>query len=163
MKAQAPIAFVFLALASPAAADVGVTIDPVISPTYEAAGTQREIGRRGATCLARTVKPGVTTAPTIISTDVESGSTVANNVFEYVDKFLIPTVEQGRSTVTFEAKDGRFRLVHTSIENFVTGQGWTPYKAWSKKVDKSPVRARLLEISDAVAACVKASGRDPNW
>ena len=151
----------FLALAALLALATGSSalaaapvVDRVESAVFETSGDHQAITRRGATCIAQVVKPGVVNAPTILNTDPEGGVVVANNAFEYVDRFIIPTTEQARTTLTFEAKDGRFRVVHSSIERFFKPGGWGPVGSGAL-VPTTSLSARLAEISNGIAECVK--------
>ncbi len=64
--------------------------------------------------------------------------------------------------MTFQAKDGRFRIVHTNIEQFLDARtGWTPIGTWSfSGGDKA--RLAIESISANLAACVKSNSKD-NW
>ncbi len=140
-----------LAFAAPAAAQVGPPLERFESEVFDAAGEPPALARKAQTCMAQILKPGLTDAPTILNADIEGGVVVANNAFTYGS--MLPT--RARSTVTFEARSGRFRLVHSSIEHFLTGR-WHP--VYTHKFGGSEaVKAQLQVISAKVATCIRAS------
>lgn len=155
-------------IAGPAFADTAIPIGDVTSDVFQTSGDQAAIARRGETCMARVLKPGVITAATIISADYDGGRIVGRNAFGYVEKGWVGVIDQqGRSVVTFEAKPGRFRISHTDIEIwFQIGNGpgeWRGAKAWSKKVDTDPERLALIDITARLAACVLDTGKSADW
>ena len=127
------------AMAANDQADDAKYLNRVESAVFETTGDHQSVAKHGATCIAQIIKPGVVNAPTIISSDFDSGVIVANNNFKFVwHGFLGTAIEDtGRTTLTFEAKDGRGRSVQTSREQFITcpgqyaalNQGWTPVPA----------------------------------
>jgi hypothetical protein len=137
----------------------GEVLERVESPVYEAAGTPQELARKAVVCIGQVVKPGFTTAPTIVAQDIEGGRVVANNAFSYVVSIGKRTRQlRGRSTLTFEGKNGRFRIVHTDVQGFI---GMAP-KSW-EPIETPPVgmgntaESDLQAISARVAACVQAT------
>lgn len=151
------------------AGDDGSQGDPrylnrVESPVFETTGTHQEITKRATTCIAQIVKPGFTTAPTITSSDPEAGMVVANNAFVYSYGALgIPMPNKARTTLTFQAKDGRFRIVHTSIEQFSDGSGWQPIGTWRFSGGDAAKEA-IEAISQSLATCVKTNpAANDNW
>lgn len=161
MKPLAIVAALVLAAPTSALAAKAVPLGDVVSPVYETEGDAQAIARRGETCMAQVLKPGLVNAPTIISADLAGGVVIGRNAFEYVDKWMISTIERARSRTRFEAKDGRFRIVQTDVEIFFADREWRQAKAWENKIESDPGRLKLLEISDHIAACVKAPA--DNW
>lgn len=144
--------------ASSARAEILATVE---SPVYEAPGAPPELARKAVVCIGRIIKPGFTTAPTIVAQDIEGGVVVANVAFEFQDRALVILTYPGRAKLTFEGRPGRFRMVSSEIEKFVEGAGF----GWSsvvrpKKAAKAGAEAVLLKISDDVAACVKQASAD---
>lgn len=153
-----------LAACSPAYAGSGPD-DPsrylqrVESPVYEADGDHQAITRRALVCIAQVVRPGLTNAPTVTSSDVEGGLIVANNAFEFTSGLM---KSEARTTLTFQAKDGRFRITHTNIEQYLDASyGWTKVGTW-KFSGGEKVQAAAQAISDRIADCVKTKPAD-NW
>lgn len=138
-----------------------IPIEPLTSQVYEATGDRAAIARRGTKCMAQMLKPGVRTAPTILTSDPESGVVVANNSLQYAEKLLIPLVYDARSKVSLEARDGRFRLTHTEIEVLTPHGGWAPAKVWSDKLETDALRTSLVKISADLADCIKKP--DEQW
>jgi hypothetical protein len=134
----------------------------VQSPVYETPGAPPEIARRGETCMARLLASGRAGGQVIVSSDPHGGAVVATNAMEYRDGLLM---WQMRSRVTLQARDGRFRIEHTSIERFnEQAGGWTPVgkwwgSGWVKAEDA------LKAVSASIAACVTgpAEGAGDDW
>lgn len=129
----------------------------VTSDVYEAQGTPREIATRANTCIAQNLKPGLVNAPLIVTSDLDNGVIVARSAVEYADGWL---TWQIRSTFTFEARDGRFRIEQTSLERFHDGPGaynvgWNPIGKWTGSGWKKAQGAFEL-AADVVARCVVA-------
>jgi hypothetical protein len=112
--------FPIVAIFSATAAYATEYLTEVDSEVFTTTGTQSEITERAATCIAQTVKPGNVSTPLIISKDAAAGVIVANNGFSYSQSLMNWQI---RTTLTFEAKDGRFRVRHTNIERFIDGWG----------------------------------------
>jgi hypothetical protein len=104
-------------------AETGQYLTSVQSPVVQMPGAHQAIAKRGQTCIAQILKPGLVNAPVIVSADTESGIIVANNAFEYSGGGFLSAVFKGRSTVTLEARDSRFRITQSSIEAFHDAQG----------------------------------------
>jgi hypothetical protein len=134
-------------------------LDRVESPVFEATGDHQAITKRAITCITQVVKPGFTTAPTITSSDPEAGTVVANNAFVYYYGPLLPVEFRARTTLTFQAKDGRFRIVHTNIEKFNDTKGlsigWERIGTWRFSGGEEAKQA-IDAISQSVATCVMA-------
>ena len=129
----------FWAAALPAAAAPGP------SEVYEAPGLGREaITRRALVCIPKFATSGLTTAPTIISSDPEAGFVQAHNVFKAVG-FAVPT---SRSTITFEAKDGRFRISHGDLAVMI-GARWADANHPSKGTI-SHLRGQSFQIANCI-------------
>ena len=136
-------------------------LDRVESSVFETVGDHQSITKRAMICIAQIVKPGFVNAPTIVSSDIETGTIVANNSFRYSYGLLSPTA---RTTMTFQAKDGRFRIIHTGIEQFLDAQtGWTPIGTWTFSGGDS-AREAIESISAALAKCVQTGpAANDNW
>lgn len=140
----------------------------VVSPVYEAAGTPPALARRAEACLSQQL--GQTSGgPVILSSDPEAGVVVASNALEYRDG-MVPW--RLRSRVTFEGRDGRFRITHTTIERlndqapgaqYLGATPWGPIgKWWGSGWQKA--QQALVAVSDQVAACVTApSSATDDW
>lgn len=134
----------------------------VQSPVYEAPGTPSDLARRGEICMARLLAGGRAGGQVIVSSDPAGGAVVATNAMEYRDGLL---TWQMRSRVTFQARDSRYRIEHTSIERFnEQAGGWTPVgkwwgSGWVKAEDA------LKAVSTSIASCVTgpAGGAGDDW
>jgi hypothetical protein len=130
----------------------------VASEVYQTTGTPKEIAIRANTCISQNLKPGTTDSQLIISSDLDGGTIVARSAIVYPDGLLQWEV---RSTFTFEAREGRFRIIQTNLERF--NQRWGPIgkwtgSGWKKAEDVFATSARV------VAQCVinEAAKRD-DW
>lgn len=131
------------------------------SPVYEAPGDARALTRQAGICIAQTLKAGVTTAPVILNTDLEGGVIVARNVFDYSEFVLFsPLVSPARTTVTFEARPGRFRITHSDIRVF--NQEWRPIRS-TKPGKRDEMSEQLSAISEQIASCVKRAAQQKDW
>lgn len=146
--------------ASTGAAQGSQYLDRVESPVFETVGTHQEITKRAITCIAQIVKPGLVNAPTIVSSDIKSGVIVANNSFKFSYGLLETTA---RTTLTFQAKDGRFRIVHASIEQLSDARGWIGIGTWRFSGGDAAKEA-IEAISQSLATCVKSNPTaNDNW
>lgn len=134
-------------------------ISKVESRVYEASGGPADIARRASSCIARLVKPGFTTAPTIVSSDIEAGQIVANSAFTFTERFIFVFDYTGRAKLLFEARPDRFRITFSEVEHFVDGYGWRPISR-PKKHDPNGAESMMLAIADEVAECVTAPTAD---
>lgn len=97
-----------------------------------------------------------------MSRDLDRGVVVARNALSYPDGFLL--VWQMRSRVTFEAREGRFRITHENIERLnEQAGGWTPVGKW-RGSGWQKAEAALQAQSAEIAACVtSATGSSDDW
>jgi hypothetical protein len=146
-------------------------LERIESPVYETEGDHQAITKRAITCIAQTIKPGLTAVPTIISSDLDAGTIVANNQFIYTFGLGNMLTYTARTILTFQAKDGRFRIINTDIEDIYSGRplpGSGPDE-WQKVINKKYAGANVLtstvmQIDDKLAACVKNNtSTNDNW
>ena len=100
-------------------------------------------------------------APLIISKDYEQGVVVARSAAEYggMPRWKI------RSTFTFEARSGRFRIQQTNLERFyntMSVAGWdripkAPGSQWKGAQDT------FAATADLVAQCVIKGPKREDW
>lgn len=147
---------IYSALAVAGAARAEVTSADPLAKVYEARGDVADLTRRAMVCIPRSIQPSRVDSPTIVNSDVAAGVVVGNNVFTFDDRWGRMTIpnQQARSTLTFEAKPGRFRITHANVQQF------TPY-GWRAPKDMTVLGDKLTAISDTVAACIQ--GDSPNW
>ena len=148
---------VLAALTSPAAAADYLT--EVNSQVYQTPGTPKEIATRAQTCIAQNLRPGTVDAQQIVSSDLDNGIIVAQSALEYGS---LP-VWKIRSRFTFEAREGRFRIIQTGLERFYdTGTGWGPIgKWWGSSWKKA--EANFVASADVVARCVMEGPKRDDW
>ena len=141
-----------IGLAAPSVAGAVETLERVDSQVYEAAGDKAALAARANACINRLVKP-ISGDNAVTSADVANGMITASNNFRFTDHtMMIASPQQGRSTLKFEAREGRFRFAYTDIE--VLYGDWTPVKVFNRKSGAS-VTEGLAQVSDKVATCIK--------
>jgi hypothetical protein len=151
------ILIAFGAAASPAAAAEYLT--EVTSQVYQTQGTPREIAARAQTCIAQNLRPGMVGAPQIVSSDLDHGLIVAQSALEYGS---LP-VWKIRSRFTFEAREGRFRITQTGLEQFnEMAGGWAGIGKWWGSPWKK-AEAAFAASADTVARCVIAGPKHDDW
>ena len=145
------------ALASPAVAHEYLT--DLTSQVYQTPGTPKEIATRAQTCIAQNLRSGTVNAPQIVTSDLDNGVIVAQNALRFGS---LPEW-QVRSRLTFEARDGRFRISQTGIEMFndMAG-GWGPIGKWFGSPWKK-AEAAFTASAEAVAQCVVAGPKKDVW
>lgn len=153
MRLASALAFAVLAAAGSAHAAPPPPPELIVQAPGKDVAT---LTRRALICIPQNTQPGFVDVPAIVSSDVAGGLVVANNAFDYEDKGFLRTLERGRSTLTFEAKEGRFRISHSNVEGFMGAMGWRPYTS-------KFLSARLERINEAVAACVSAATEASSW
>jgi hypothetical protein len=144
-----------LSIAGPEAAP------PVQSEVFTTSGTQTEIAKRGEVCIARLVRNesmgGQATGSTIASSVPDAGLVVANSRIT-VKSLLMNQVVQ--SVLTFESKDGRFRITHTDMKFADPG----PFSHFTPVYARTPlaksVATALQKFSGDIAACVQQPASD---
>lgn len=120
----------------------------VTSEVYPTTGTPHEIVARANTCISQHLAPGSTDSQLIVSSDLDGGVLVARNAINYRDGLV---QWQVRSTFTFEAREGRFRIIQTNLERF--NRVWGPIGKWSGSGWKKAEDA-FSGSATAVAQCV---------
>lgn len=145
-------------VASAALAAAPEYLTEVVSPVHEAVGTPSELARRAEGCMSQHVGQNEG-GQVILSSSPETGVVVANNSLEYRDG-LVPW--RMRSRLTFEGRDGRFRLTHNAIERhndqglgaqLLKATPWGPVGKWRGSGWQKAQQA-LEAISERVAECV---------
>lgn len=164
-------------------------LELVESPVFETPGTQQEITKRGLTCITQIVRndefkmrdatgPMVggfsmtrkssAAAPSqvILNADENTGTIVANSRVTYPGG--ITGASNTRTTLTFLAKEGRFKIQHTNIETasestgYLANPGYTKQGKWRfsqwEKAD-----AALQSLSTKIAECVMKSTTSGDW
>jgi hypothetical protein len=148
---------ILAALSSPVAAAEYLT--EVTSQVYQVPGTPKEISTRAATCIAQNLRSGTVDAPQVINSDPDNGVIVAQNALRFgsFPEWKI------RSRLTFEARDGRFRISQTGLEMFndMAG-GWGSIGKWTGSPWKK-AEATFNAAADAVARCVMSAKQPDNW
>lgn len=166
-----PVATIFCALSTGVIAQ---TPDSIQSEVFTADGSQSEITSRAALCMSRMLTFDVSTlsneqagrvmraqkkssplnpfalpdAPSgrieVVTTDTSLGTVVAQNRLPF--KWYALAIAQ--STLTLEAKDGRFRFIHSGIQ--LDGLPINP-----KHANAKIALEELSKESSAIAECVQ--------
>lgn len=157
---RATFALMFMLLAAPASAADYLT--SVTSEVYRAPGPPRELARRAQQCIAQHLAAGTVEAPVILNSDLDAGKVVARNAMEYG---ALPRWKV-RSTFTFEAKEGRFRIIQTNIKRFydsaLGGAGWYGIGKWWGS-DWKRAEKVFSEAASKVAQCVVTPAASDDW
>lgn len=129
------------------------------SDVYQAPGTAQEIAQRAMTCISRNLAPGRVDAQLIVSSDLPNGVIVARNALRYGNM----PVWEIRSTFTFEARDGRFRIRQSNLERFndMAG-GWGPIGKWTGS-GASKAEAAFASSALTVAQCAMSNSKQDKW
>lgn len=148
-----------LALVIAASAGANEYLTDVTSEVYQTAGSAHDVAVRGQRCIAEHLISG--DGPVILNSDLDNGTIVARNSTEYgaLPRWRI------RSTFTFEAKQGRFRITQTNLQRFIDGAiggaAWYPVlKSWGS--GWKGAEQAFAKSASAVAACVVAGDKE-NW
>jgi len=149
------IPLIFAVLGTPAAA--AEYLSSVTSEVYQTTGTPTQIATRASTCISQHLSSGTTDSQLIISSDLGNGVIVARNAVSYPDGLLQWRV---RSTFTFEARDGRFRIEQANLERF--NNRWDGIGKWTGSGWKK-AEAAFKASADAVAQCVIAGPKRADW
>lgn len=131
-----------------ASAGAAEYLTSVASEVYQIPGTPKTIATRAKTCISQNLKPGTTDSQLIISSDLDGGTIVARSAIVYPDGLANWEV---RSTFTFEAREGRFRIIQTNLERF--NQRWGPIGKWTGSGWRK-VEGVFATSATVVAQCV---------
>lgn len=132
-------------------------LSDITSEVYQTPGSPRDITKRAVTCITQNLAPGSNDAQLIISSDPDSGVTVARNAIQYTDGLI---QWQVRSTFTLEAREGRFRIVQTRLERF--NRQWGPIGKWTGSGWKK-AQDVFAASAAAVAKCLTAGQQSEEW
>jgi len=150
--------FILLAFAGfGAPAGAAEYLTSVTSEVYQTTGSPKEIATRASTCISQHLAPGTTDSQLIVSSDLENGVVVARNALSYPDGLLQWRV---RSTFTFEARGGRFRIEQTNLERF--NNRWDGIGKWAGSGWKK-AEAAFKASADTVAQCVVSGPKRSDW
>lgn len=127
----------------------------ITSPVYPFEGEKDVTIARARTCMAQILASGVQGGQLIVSDG--AGVIVANNVLSYPDGLMDWKL---RSKLTFEARDGRFRIEQTAIERF--NSSWGGVGKWSGSGWKK-AEAALMAVSTRLANCILSKNSKSDW
>lgn len=183
-----PILGLLLVVSATAIAGEQEYLEEVDSEVYELPGTVAEITQKAELCIARVIQfdeariaessssvyisetpgkriDGISGGAVFVSKDIEGGTIVANSRTEYGGFLGAQTVQ---STLTFRAKEGRFKITHTNIKaasknsGYAANNGFIPVGKWPgspwKKVTKS-----LSSVTEDLSSCIVAVEVEDDW
>ena len=146
-------------------------LDTVQSSIFEAPFDHKVLSRRAAICLSQNAGISGQT----MQTDIDGGTVVGASLFSYSSGGIPWSV---KSTLTFEAKDGRFRLTHSNLAqkqggpaipeswSILSGSvnqsaegGWIRVGKWSFSGYKK-VEGAAQAMSQRIATCVQSLHSD---
>jgi hypothetical protein len=168
-------------------------LEAVESDVYQTAGTTQEISNRAKLCMAQILhndevrisdatsgtgplpsltgafretghSSGISGGNVFVDIDIENGTITANNRVNYSAAFISRNV---KSTIVFQAKEGRFKINHSAIEYLQKSTGnlhnsgyMRIAKAWG--TGWSDAEEALKVVTDKIATCIKTVQND-NW
>lgn len=132
----------------------------VASPVIETSGSAPDIAAKGRVCIAQQLAPGRAGGQVIVSDDVAAGVVVATNTSTYRDGLINWTI---RSRVTFEAREGRFRITQSALERFnEMSMGWSPIGKW-RGSGWQKAEAAFQATSTGLSNCVVGTAAKADW
>lgn len=152
------VTFVAIALLSITQAHAQKTLDEVIGEPVTVEGmTAAQIGDRAMQCLQ---SASANAADKVVP--LRDGDSTYAIVVTGFSKMLVEFMARSRMTV--QAKDGRFRIVHSQIEQFVEfTHGWGPiymHAGGGAKQAKAALDARSAAVADCITKKVEQPGGD---
>ena len=129
------------------------TVGDIVFDPVSAMGDAKSLAKRGEACMAQILRSGRADIPVILSSDPDGGRVVARSMFSPMTRYL------GRSTVVFEARDGRFRISFTQNEmlDTIVGKWVAAFRQPNKGDDFTRV---ATDISNTVSSCVTDTKSD---
>lgn len=121
-------------------------------------GGAAEIAAKGRRCIAETLGSGRAGGELIVSDS--DNVIVARSVSTYSDRLVRWQI---RSRLTFEARDGRFRIQQSGLERFneMSG-GWSPIGKWRGSGWERAQQA-FEATADAIRSCVNSTTQNDDW
>ncbi len=189
------IAFTALFLLLPSLAySKAKQLEMVESEVYQTEGTKQEIAKKAKRCIGSEVSneaviisdsrkslglfggkigggdsdvesSNIQGGGIFISTDIEEGTIIAKNRVDYRAKFL---EYNAKSTLKFLAKDGRFKIKHTNIQNLQKKTGYMANSGYSNVFVQwgsgwQAVEKALNGVSTKIAKCVQKVEKEEDW
>lgn len=163
-------------------------LELVESKVFDAPGSVGDITKRGELCIGQNVRNDpvqisdnagnvlgmglgsrstgqIEGGPVIVKSDPDSGMVIANARISW-NQLIVKNVTQ--STLTFLAKDGRFKIQFTNIETLQKSTGTLENDGFSKQgkwfgSSWEKVQKTLLETAEKVAVCVMQPQTSADW
>jgi hypothetical protein len=181
---------VALAIAPVSPARAAEELGPLQSAVFERPGTPREIATAARACAIKHLRndafqirdssrvgfmspPGSTagdanTIPggeVVTTFDPDAGLVVAQS---RITRSALFGKESVQSTVTIEAKDGRFRITHSSIGSAAADTGYAANSGYhpvyiQAMSGHAKIRAALEALTEKIAACVRDAPASDDW
>lgn len=191
-RSTRPLALFLLVAMVPITSSSADYLEEVESEVFETKGTAQEIANRARTCIAQRVRndevritdnasssgpfptstlaspghsDGIEGGDVLVHADLEGGIVTANNRVDYKSKLLAHNV---KSTLTFMAKEGRFKIRHSNIEyvqkstGSMRNSGYSRVGKWFGSGWKD-AEAALTAVTSKVAACVQSGPVAEDW
>lgn len=95
-------------------------LESVESQVYTMAGSRQHLLARAQVCIPQVIRPGAPGMPLIVDRDEAAGMIVVDLYSHFSARLITWAIH---SHMTFEAKDGRFRIVHSGIEETADPRG----------------------------------------
>lgn len=134
------------------------TSDRLVSDVYEVNASRSDLTRYATACINQHATSGWIDIPTIDSSDPEAGIVVAINHLK--GEGLMG--RDVRTTLTLEARDGRFRIAHSNFQLFGEwALEWVPLARSGNRWTRT--QERLARQNTKIATCVTSAARDDEW
>jgi hypothetical protein len=135
----------------------------VVSEVYSTPASGKDLTTRAQACLARIVRyDGPDSGKSVVaSVSLETGTVVANSRIDIRSGMMQSLVQ---STLTFEAREGRFRMVHTGITRAQrlagTGAPYNEFTPVGEGAFSKRVISAMKEQFGRIASCVMSTTAD---
>lgn len=135
----------------------------VVSEVYSTSGSPSELATRAQRCISQVVRfDGPESGKSVIASVVlEAGTVVANSRLDVRHGMMQSLVQ---STLTFEAREGRFRMVHAGVTRAQriagTGAPFSQFEPVGVGSFSERVTAAMKERFGRIAECVMSKTAD---
>lgn len=162
-------------------------LEQIESEVYQTNGTAAEILTRAKSCIERVVRnddvrtsdtaPGmgrvagdervasIPGGPVLVAVRAEEGAITAHSRVDFTSTLR---AYNAKSTLTFLAKEGRFKIRHTEIEVVQKNTGLKSNAGYIRVARSwgtgwQSAEQALASVSDRVAGCVRTRAANDNW
>jgi len=131
-------------------------LEQVETAVYQTTGTAKEIFTKAKACAGQIAQ---SEKEVFITENPDDGTFSINAKVKYKAKALSNTV---KGTMTFFAKDAKFKMRYTNLEYTVADSDYMRIGKWFGSGWKDAQKA-LLDASEKIAVCIKADPKKEEW